>query len=308
MKKAAVIVNFHSGIAKKKDFQKYLSIIEKHDYQTVLYETKYRHHATEIVQSLEEDIDLVLSFGGDGTFSEVVAGNLKRKKRLLLSHIPYGTTNDVGAMFSLGKNIEKNIEMVLTGKVQKIDICTLNGQPFVYVAGFGKFMNVPYETPRNLKKKIGYVAYLYEGIVDFFHTKTHLYDLSYEVDGEKHRGLYSFALISNANRIAGINNFYKDVKLDDKKFEVLFCNIKTKKDIMRSLFGLKISDVTKIPGFYFYKTDSLKITFHEKLRKPWCLDGEEYERKTQTYTISVVPDLEMLLPTKISQELFVREI
>ena len=46
----------------------------------------------------------------------------------------------------------------------------------------------------------------------------YVYDLTYEIDGEKQRGLYSFALISNANRIAGIKNFYKDVRLDDKTY------------------------------------------------------------------------------------------
>lgn len=291
---------------KKKDkLESYLKIFKEYGYEVKFYATKYHHHAIEIVESLGDDTSLVVSVGGDGTFNEVVTGNLRRKKRLILSHVPYGTTNDIGAMFSLGKNIEKNLVSILSGSVRKIDICTINDQPFVYVAGFGKFMNVPYETPRKMKKKLGYVAYIIAAVRDFFHAKTHIYDLTYEVNGEEYRGLYTFALVSNANRIAGIHNFYKDVKLDDKQFEVLFCNITKKKNIIRSLFGLKITDVAKIPGFYFYKTDYLKVTFHEKLRKPWCLDGEEYTSKDYTYVIKVVPDLEMMLPKKISKELFV---
>lgn len=307
MKKAVVIVNLHSGMKKKKkeDLESFYSIFKKYDYDAEVIKTKYQYHATELVEELPDDIDLVISMGGDGTFNEVVTGNLKRKKRLVLSHIPYGTTNDVGAMFSLGKNKEKSLNAILSGDIQKIDVCSVNNHIFVYVAGFGKFMNVPYETPRNLKKRIGYLAYLVEGVKDFFRHKTRLYNLTYEVDGEKHQGLYSFALISNANRIAGIKNFYKDVKLDDKKFEVLFCNIQTKKDVVRSLFGLRIADITKIPGFYFYKTDNLKVTFHDKLKKPWCLDGEEYPDKDTVYDIKVIPDIEMLLPKNVSKELFV---
>lgn len=308
MKKAALIINPNSGLGhKKQDLDKCLRIFKKYDYGVCLYITNYVGHAKQIVEELEEDIALVLSVGGDGTFNEIVTGNLKRKKRLLVSHIPYGTTNDIGAMFALGKNLENNLNLILSGAVKRIDICTLNDQPFVYVAGFGKFMNVPYDTPRKLKKNLGYVAYVMSAIRDFFHTKTHLYDLTYETREEKNRGLYSFALISNANRIAGVNNFYKDVKLDDHKFEVLFCNITTKKDIIRSLFGLKISDITRIPGFYFYKTDYLKVTFHEKLRKPWCFDGEEYSKKEKVYEIQVIPNFEILLPKKISKELFIDE-
>lgn len=306
MKKAVVIVNLHSGMKrrKKEDLENFTKIFEKYDYEVKIFKTKYPTNAVEIVESLPDDIDLVISMGGDGTFNEIVTGNLNRKKRLVLSHIPYGTTNDVGAMFSLGKNKEKSLNAILSGETKKIDVCSINDHIFVYVAGFGKFMNVPYETPRKLKKKIGYFAYLIEGVKDFFRTKTRLYDITYEVDGTKQRGLYSFALISNANRIAGIKNFYKDVKLDDKKFEVLFCNIQTKKDIVRSLFGLRMADITKIPGFYFYKTDNLRITFHDKLKKPWCLDGEEYPEKDAVYEIKVVPDIEMLLPSSVSKELF----
>ncbi len=308
MKKVAVIVNLHSGSHQNKkerlNIEKLKTIFSNYGYDPSFYITKYSHHAKEIVSSLPEHYDLVLSMGGDGTFNEVVTGNLERKKPFLLSHLPYGTTNDIGSMFSLGKNLEKNLILILEGKVRKMDICSINEQPFVYVAGFGRFMNVPYETPRKLKKNFGYLAYLLEGARDFFRNRTHLYDLTYEIDGEKYNGLYSFALISNANRIAGINNFYKDIKLDDRKFEVLFCNIKTKKDILRSLFYLKTNDITKVPGFYFHKTDHLKITFHERLRKPWCFDGEEYEKESTTYEIKIIPNIEMLLPKAVSKELF----
>ena len=71
---------------------------------------------------------------------------------------------------------------------------------------------------------------------------------TYEVDNEKYRGLFSFALITNANRVAGINNFYKDIKLDDNKFEVLLCNITKLKDIVKTLYFFALYDASKIPG------------------------------------------------------------
>lgn len=292
---------------KKLDFDKLQEIFHKYDYNATFYTTKYPLHAKEIVESLEDDTDLVISIGGDGTFNEVVNGNLLRAKRLLLSHLPYGTTNDIGSMFSLNKNVVKNLSLILSGKVYKIDVASVNDQAFVYVSGFGKFMNIPYETPRILKKKIGYMAYIIEAVKDFFRKGTKLYDLTYEIDGESYRGLYSFALISNANRIAGIKNFYKDVKLNDKKFEVLFCNIKSKKDILKSLFYLKANDITKVPGFYFHKSDHIKITFHENLKKSWCLDGEKYKSDSNVFDIKILPDLEMLLPKSVSKELFALE-
>ena len=85
-----------------------------------------------------------------------MSGNLERKKPLILAHIPVGTTNDVGVMFGYGKDIKKNLKLLLDGTIKGMDICVINGRPFVYVAGIGKFMQIPYNTPRKLKKKYGF--------------------------------------------------------------------------------------------------------------------------------------------------------
>jgi len=182
----------------------------------------------------------------------------------------------------------------------------INDRPFIYSAGFGKFMNIPYETPRELKKKIGHLAYLTEGAKSFT-TKTKLYDITYEIDGVETRGLFSFFLITSANRVAGINNFYKDVKLNDDKFEVLMCNMTTKVDIIRSLYFLTMYDATKVPGFYFYKTNNLKIKFNTPLDKAWCIDGEELTPIDNEYNISIKSNVEILMPTKNIKELFEKE-
>ena len=54
-----------------------------------------------------------MSFGGDGTFNEVMTGNFQRKEKLLLTHIPVGTTNDIGAMLGYSKNILDNVKKII---------------------------------------------------------------------------------------------------------------------------------------------------------------------------------------------------
>jgi len=312
MKNAVFIYNPNSGKKTKRkikdvaDFKKIESIFLKYKYEVTFIETKYANHAKKIMTELE-NVDLVVSLGGDGTFNEIVTGNTKRKDKLLVTHVPYGTTNDIGNMFGLGKNLYKNLELLLSGEIKNIDLCFINNKPFIYVAGFGKFLNIPYETNRNLKKKIGYPAYIIGAIKDFFLKQTSLYEIEYVVDNETYHGLYSLALISNATRIAGVKNIYKDVKLNDGKFEVLFCNLKTKQEIIKSLIYLTTSDITKVPGFYFHKTDNLKIKFIDKLKKPWCIDGEKLDENSSVYEITITSDLKMLVPKKINDKLFVKE-
>lgn len=303
MKKCLVVYNPNSGKYNKEvTLPKIEKILNEYDYSVIIEKTKYKGDATSIVANIDK-CDLVVSIGGDGTFNEVMTGNFMRKDRIVLCHLPSGTTNDVGAMWGYGKNMLNNLKLALNGKVKRIDICTINDKPFVYSAGFGKFMNIPYETPRELKKRIGHLAYIREGARDFFR-KVKLYDITYEVDNEKYRGLFSFALITNANRVAGINNFYKEIKLDDNKFEVLLCNITKLKDIIKTLYFFALYDASKIPGFYFYQTDNIKIKFNSPLKKPLCIDGESFDDMSGSYNIKIDHDVYVLMPSKNVNNLF----
>ena len=306
MKKCLVVYNPNSGKYNKEvTLPKIEKILNEYDYSVIIEKTKYKGDATSIVANIDK-CDLVVSIGGDGTFNEVMTGNFMRKDRIVLCHLPSGTTNDVGAMWGYGKNMLNNLKLALNGKVKRIDICTINDKPFVYSAGFGKFMNIPYETPRELKKRIGHLAYIREGARDFFR-KVKLYDITYEVDNEKYRVLFSFALITNANRVAGINNFYKDIKLDDNKFEVLLCNITKLKDIVKTLYFFALYDASKIPGFYFYQTDNIKIKFNSPLKKPLCIDGESFDDMSGSYNIKIDHDVYVLMPSKNVNNLFVND-
>lgn len=306
MKKCLVVYNPNSGKYNKEvTLPKIEKILNEYDYSVIIEKTKYKGDATSIVANIDK-CDFVVSIGGDGTFNEVMTGNFMRKDRIVLCHLPSGTTNDVGAMWGYGKNMLNNLKLALNGKVKRIDICTINDKPFVYSAGFGKFMNIPYETPRELKKRIGHLAYIREGARDFFR-KVKLYDITYEVDNEKYRGLFSFALITNANRVAGINNFYKDIKLDDNKFEVLLCNITKLKDIVKTLYFFALYDASKIPGFYFYQTDNIKIKFNSPLKKPLCIDGESFDDMSGSYNIKIDHNVYVLMPSKNVNNLFVND-
>ena len=303
MKKCVLICNPNSGKNNKKILvEKFKKILLTKDYETEVVFTMYAGHAQKIIQDIKE-ADLVVSLGGDGTFNEIVTGNLKRKDKLIISHIPLGTTNDIGAIFGMGKDPCENLKMVLDGVVKQVDMCSINNHPFVYVAGIGKYVNIAYDTPREMKKRLGYFAYIINAIKSFY-SKTNLFEISYEIDGIKYRGLYSFLLICNASRMGGIE-MLQDVKMDDSKFEILLSNITKKKDVIRSLLMVKNTDIKNIPGFYFHKTDNLKIKFKKKPDKNWCIDGEELKSDKLEYEIKIIKDIKMLIPSKEVKKIFV---
>lgn len=306
MKNCIIIYNPNSGHTMNEDnLRSVKTILPKYGYSVKIIPTKYAGHAKEIVSHLEQ-CDLVISVGGDGTFNEVVTGNMQRNNRLLVANIPIGTTNDVGTMFGYGRNFDNNLKLLMEGKERNIDICMVNDRPFVYVAGLGKFINIAYETPRYLKKKFGYLAYLYEGIKDFF-KPIKSYKVKYEVNGIKKTGYFSFILISNANRIAGVNMFYKDVKLDDNQFELLLCNFSTRRAVIRTLRLLVDNDPNNISGIEFYKTSKAKFEFQQYPKKAWCIDGEKLDRATKNFEFKTINDFKILMPSKNINKLFIKK-
>lgn len=303
MKECVLICNLESGKGiNEKELNQIIETIKKYNYQPKLFITKKNGDAKDIIKNIKKT-DLVLSIGGDGTFNEIVSGNYERKEKLLLSHIPVGTTNDIGNMLGLGKNIIKNTEDVLKGEIKNVDIGLINNQPFVYVAGFGKFINVPYATSRKLKKKFGHLAYLINGAKEFFQ-KTKLYEMKYTIDNKTYHGLYSLILVSNANRIAGFNNIYKDVKLDDNKLEIVFCNITRRKDLAKSLIILMTKGITNVPGLYCHKTNELTIEYKDIPNLHWTIDGEKNKDINKKYHIIIDNKTKMLLPKKNLDSLF----
>lgn len=304
MRRCVIIMNPESGKAKKLDgFKDIYDILRKHGYDTEIKFTQRKADATEIVKSLENDIDLVISAGGDGTLNEVVTGNTQRQKPLPLANLPMGTTNDVANMYGFRKNVLKNLELLLSGKQKKIDICYINNRPFIYVACLGDYIDMTYNTPRDLKKKYGKVAYIIYGLKQL-RNKINTYSVRYKIDNKTYEGTYSFFFITNSSRIAGVNDVYYDVKLDDKMFEVAFANIQTKKDMLKMLVQISTMEIKDIPNITYYQTDNLEIEFLNGPKSSWCIDGEEYKSPKTKFTFSVTNNTKMLLPKENIDKLF----
>ena len=304
MKKCTIIMNPASGKKKKiKNYKEFYDILRKYGYDTDIIFTKAKGDAENIIQALDKNTDLVISAGGDGTLNEIVTGNMKREKKLIVAPLPMGSTNDVGNMYGLNKSVFENLELLLKGKAKKIDVCYINEAPFVYVACLGDYIDMAYATPRELKERYGKIAYIMYGLKQF-RNKIHQYDIKYKIGRKKYEGRYSFIFITNSSRIAGQPDVYYDVKLDDKMFEVALANIKTKKDMLKMIVLINTMDVKDIPGITYYRTDNFEIEFLQKPKTSWCIDGEEYKSKSNKFTFRVEQSMKMLVPREKIHKLF----
>ena len=144
MKKCVIIMNPESGKKKKiKNYKDFYDILRKYGYDTEIIFTKARGDAKNIIQAIDKDTDLVISGGGDGTLNEIVAGNMKREKKLIVAPLPMGSVNDVGTMYGLDKSVYQNLEILLQGKAKKVDICYID-KGFKQKMKYANKINVKY--------------------------------------------------------------------------------------------------------------------------------------------------------------------
>ncbi len=307
MKKCVIIMNPESGKVKKlKGMQDFYDVLRKYSYDAEIIYTKKARHATEIVKELSNDIDLVISAGGDGTLNEVVTGNMARDKKLILANLPMGTTNDVAHMHGLTNNYLKNLDAILSGKVKRVDVCYLDDKPFIYVACLGDYIEMSYNTPRTLKKKYGKLAYLIYGAKKL-KNKLNTYNIRYKIDNKEYVGNYSFIFITNSSRVAGVNDIYYDIKLDDNKFEVALIKAHNKSEALKVLVQVANMELKDIPNINYYQTDNFEIEFLDEPKASWCVDGEEHKTDQKLFKVRVDKSMKMLLPRNNMDRLFKKE-
>lgn len=241
-------------------------------YFVTAYPTQYRMDAFEKISEMANDYDMVVVSGGDGTLSEGIKGILSSETNVPLGYIPAGSTNDFARSIGIPSNAAQAAKNVLEGKPYNVDVGSFNGGYYCYVAAFGAFTEVSYETPQNVKNIFGHLAYILEGAKRI--NKLEAFDLTIEHDGEVIRGDFVMGMVTNALSVGGMKQLIttKDVFFDDGLFEVLLIKMPESLMEFQSLLAKTVVGDLDPKHFVTFKTSSVRITCDSELS--WTLDGE----------------------------------
>lgn len=274
MKNLLLIINPIAGKGMFKDgLGDAIYTFSKAGYITTVRFTEGPGHATTLANELGEEYDVVCCVGGDGTLSEVMEGIVSLEKQPLIGYFPLGTANDVATALKLPKNnIPLAAERIVRGKPINFDIGTFgdNGN-FTYVAAFGAFTDVSYETPQQEKQALGHFAYVLEGMMRLpkiasFHAKV-------EYDGGVIEDDFVLGGVVNSTSVAGLIHLDPNkVKLDDGLFELTLIRLpRSISDLHQIVVNLINRNYTG-PFFKMLPTSYAKFTFNKPVA--WTRDGE----------------------------------
>ncbi|MCK8826449.1 YegS/Rv2252/BmrU family lipid kinase [Natroniella acetigena] len=166
MKKVKLIYNPMAG---NRNFRYYLDqFIEK--FQGVGYEVSVFRSAQEgdldlgVEQVINQDYDLLVVAGGDGSVNEVINAMMKHDIDLPLGIIPAGTANDFAVHLGMPADIETCFDVILEGEVKQVDLGEVNGRYFINVCAGGLLANVSHEIDLEFKNTLGKLGYYLKGI------------------------------------------------------------------------------------------------------------------------------------------------
>ena len=271
-KKMLFIYNPRSGKATiKTKLMDIIDIFIKGGFQVEVHPTQGYLDAMKVTRERAGEFHMVACSGGDGTLDEVVTGLIKGHHTTPLGYIPAGSTNDFASSLHISKNMLKAADDIVHGEMFAFDVGKFNHDVFVYIAAFGLFTDVAYETNQDLKNIFGHVAYLLEGMKRLYGIRS--YQMRVESSEGTFEGDFIFGMVTNSVSVGGCKKLSgKNVELDDGLFEATFIrkpkNPLELQEIISSL--LMAEDNTEL--IESFKTDHLIIETEEEVA--WTLDGE----------------------------------
>ena len=272
MKKMLFIYNPNSGMGLlKPKLSDVLDIFVKGGYEVTVYPTQKYHDAVRKMGEYEEQYDLVACSGGDGTLDEVVTGMMKREDKVPIGYLPAGTTNDFASSLHISKNMLEAADTVVNGVPFACDVGEFNEDYFVYIAAFGLFTDVSYETKQSMKNVLGHLAYILEGTKRIFNIPS--YRIKVTHDGETIEDEFIYGMVTNSRSVGGFKGITgKNVVFDDGKFEVtLFKTPRNPMELNEILGALALRKINP-KRMYSFKTNEVHFETEEEI--PWTLDGE----------------------------------
>lgn len=266
-------------------------------YDVTVHTTQGPGELTTWLRDHGSEYDLAVCAGGDGTLNEAVAGLMQMEKPPMLGYIPGGTVNDVAYNLGLSRDSVQAAKDIVSGAPTAIDVGRFGEDRwFAYVAGFGAFTDVPYETPQSDKRALGRLAYLLNGAKSLGGIKP--IPVRVEMEDQVVEEEVLLGLVCSTISVGGFRTktLAEKVRLDDGLSEVILVKNITSLQDLNGIGTLLMKREFDPRFFHIFQTGHVKFHFPHDVK--WTVDGE-YGGSMQDVEIkNIHRGLQILVPPK----------
>ena len=270
---STVAVVVHRKKVKNKDLEAVRAALAEAGHPDPLwYEVpKSRKARKRARKAAKEGADLVFAWGGDGTVQRCVDALAGRD--VALAVIPAGTSNLLASALGVPENRDEAVQIGLTGDRTTFDTGTVNGEHFAVVAGAGLDALLVRDADRDLKDKVGKLAYLYTGVRNL---DVEAVPVEVEVDGEPvFQGKSTAVLVGNTRKAVGGIDVFEGSEPDDGVMEVGVVTAEGPWEWIRTATRAVLGDAEKSPYLRSARGGSVTIRYSEPV--VYELDGGDRE-------------------------------
>ena len=271
-KKLLFVFNPKSGMGLiKNHLLDIIDIMVKAGYEPTVYPTQARGDATRIVRETGANYERIVCSGGDGTLDEVVTGMREGNIEVPLGYIPAGSTNDFARTLGIPNDMVKAAQIAVGDHAFACDVGQFNDDTFIYIAGFGIFTEISYDTPQELKNVLGHAAYILSAAQSLASIPNYMMQI--DVNGELIEDRFIYGMITNSVSVGGFKGLTgKDIQLDDGEFEMTFIKYPANPIELNEIITYLTGIISETRMVYNCKADSVRVRSIESI--PWTLDGE----------------------------------
>jgi diacylglycerol kinase family enzyme len=223
-------------------------------------------------QAVDEGCDVVFVAGGDGTV--MAAATALAGSGVPLAILPTGTGNLLARNLDLPFTDEEAcLRIGLTGRDRAIDVGAVEDRKFVVMAGLGFDAAMMRDAPEELKKKVGWPAYVVSA------TK-HLRGRGIRValtldDGEPLNRRVRTVVVGNVGKLQGNIPLLPDAVPDDGVLDVVVIAIRNVFDWVR--VGSRVMRRADVPDRRMERFTAKHILIEASHAQPRQLDGDVIE-------------------------------
>ena len=221
---------------------------------------------TEIIRKHENDVDLIIAGGGDGTIRLCLEGALKSKKPFGI--LPLGTANNLARNIGIPLTLKEAVDVIEKGTLVPIDVAYVNEVPFFNVAGLGLSVKVNKTLPGELKKRFGIFAY----VILAFRLIHRVRSFSAEItcDNEVHKVKTIQITVCNGRHYGAGLVISNEASINDARLDLLSTEVKSWWQGLRAIPALIFGRDHDKPGLR--KLTAKRITI--KTKRPMQLDTD----------------------------------
>jgi diacylglycerol kinase (ATP) len=240
--------------------------------------------APKVVRHLLEDgIDRLLVWGGDGTVRRCIDTIVREEADVEVAIIPAGTANLLANGLGIPIDLEQAVEVAIHGDPHRIDVGQMNGESFAVMAGTG-FDALMIRDADAEKDKLGRLAYLKAGVR---HLDTDGAEVRVDVDGARwYEGPAACVLVGNLGRVLGGVELFPDAHVDDGRLDVGVVTASTRRDWIRVGARAVTGSIGSSPLVEITQGTRMKVRLDHMM--PWQLDGGD-RPNAKKFDVTVLP-------------------